>query len=122
MIQDEPIFLKSIVMQTLPEEYMLVGDATVVQLIAQRDKPAEAVHVAGGHDFDLGATISLMAAAIGLTNSFLKIYIDWKNSRPKPPSVAELVAAEAKSGVVRAAEVEQKKVAIATAVIEAASR
>jgi hypothetical protein len=57
MIQDEPTFLKSIVMQTLPEEYMLVGDATVMQLIAQRDTPAEAVHVAGGHDFDLGLTI-----------------------------------------------------------------
>jgi hypothetical protein len=120
MIPDERALLKAIVMQTLPEEYMLVGDATVVQLIAQRDTPAEAVHVAGGHDFELGVTITLLTAAIGLANSFLKIYIDWKNSRPKPPSVAELVAAEAKSGVVRSAEVEQKKVAIATAVIEAA--
>lgn len=122
MIADERALLKSIVMQTLPEEYILIGDATVLQLIAQRDAPVEAVHVAGGHDFDLGVTISLLTATIGLANSFLKIYIDWKKSRPDPPSVAELVAAEAKSEVVRSAEVEQKKVAIATAVIEAASR
>jgi hypothetical protein len=121
MIPDERALLKSIVTQTLPEECMLVGDATVTQLIEQRDRPAEAVHLDGGHDFELGATISLVSAAIVLANSFLKIYIDWKNSRPKPPSVAELVAAEAKSGVVRNGEVEQKKVAIATAVIEGAS-
>jgi hypothetical protein len=122
MIGDERALLKSIVMQALPEDYMLLGDTTVMRLIDQRDTPTDPVHVAGGHDFDLGATISLITAAVGLANSFLKIYIDWKNSKSKPPSVAELVAAEGKSGVVRSAEVEQKRVAIATAVIQEASR
>jgi hypothetical protein len=122
MIPDERALLKSTVTQTLPDEYMLVGDATVARLIDQRDTPAEAVHAPGGHDFDLGPTISLVTAVIGLANNLLKIYIDWQNSRAKPPSVAELVAAEAKSGVVRSAEVEQKKIAIATAVNEGASR